>query len=173
MAGVVKFSFLCGARGYHEYRLSWTPLLNEVLPAWCEHHNTHDSYAVAIMKHLPGALADTVVGHLPREISRFTHFIINHGARVFCKVVDVNYRRSPLVQGGLEIPIEVTVEMDVSEKNILAIKKYKSLVEEHYEEPVDGKYADATAAILKSLKLPSDDEEEDSTGEEDSTDEQI
>ena len=72
------------------------------------------------------------------------------------------------MQGGLEIPIEVTVEMDISEKNMLAIKKYKSLIEEHYEEPVDGKYNDATPEILNELKLPSDDEE-DSTGE-DSTD---
>ena len=74
------------------------------------------------MKHLPGALVYTVVGHhLPREVSRFTYFIISHGARVFCKVVEVNPRRSPLIQGGLEIPIEVTVETDV---------KYKSLVDE-------------------------------------------
>ena len=166
MASTVKFNFLCGARGYHEYRFSWTPVLGEVLPARCEHHNPHDSYAIAIMKHLPGALVCTVVGHLPREVSRFTYFIISHGARVFCKVVEVNHRRSPLIQGGLEIPIEVTVEMDVSEQNVLAIGKYKSLVDEHYEEPVDGKYADATKAILQALKSPSDDEQEDSTDSE-------
>ena len=131
-------------------------LLGEVLPARCEHHNPH---AIAIMKHLPRALVCTVVGHLPREVSRFTYFIISHGARVFCKVVEVNHRRSPLIQGGLEIPIEVTVEMDVSEQNVLAIGKYKSLVDEHYEEPVDGKYADATEAILQALKSASDDEQ--------------
>ena len=28
------------------------------------------------------------------------------------KVVDVNHRRSPLIQGGIEIPIEVSVEME-------------------------------------------------------------
>ena len=39
---------------------------------------------------------------------------------MFCKVVEVNHRRLPLIQGGLEIPIEVTVEMHVSEQNILA-----------------------------------------------------
>ena len=59
---------------------------------------------------------------------------------MFCKVVEVNHRRSPLIQGGLEIPIQVTVEMDVSEQNVLAIGKYKSLVDEHYEELVDRKY---------------------------------
>ena len=74
------------------------------------------------MKNLPEALVYTVVGHLPPEVSRLTfiYFVISHGAKVFCKVVEVNHRRSPLIQGGLEIPIKVTVEMDVSEQNILA-----------------------------------------------------
>ena len=53
------------------------------------------------------------------SVSRFTYFIISHGARVFCKFVEVNHGRSPLIQGGLEITIEVTVEMDDSEQNIL------------------------------------------------------
>ena len=165
MTGAVKFSFACGCRGYHEYRASWTPVLDEVLPAKCEPLNPHDSYAVAVMKCFPGTLADCVVGHLPCEISRFTHFVIAHGARVSCKVTDVHYRQSPLIQGGLEIPIKVIVEMDISEQNILAIEKYKTLVEGHYEEPVDGKYPDATSAILEALKSPSDDE--DSTDSED------
>ena len=39
---------------------------------------------------------------------------------MFCKVIEVNHRRSPLIQGGLEIPIEET-EIDDSEQNILAI----------------------------------------------------
>ena len=47
----------------------------------------HDRYTIAVMKHLPGRLVSSVVGHLPREISRFTHFIIVHGAKVSCKVV--------------------------------------------------------------------------------------
>ena len=45
----------------------------------------------------------SVVGHLPREISRLTHFIIVHGAKVSCKVVDVHHRRSPRVQVFLKV----------------------------------------------------------------------
>lgn len=48
----------------------------------------------------------------------------------------------------MEIPIAVMVEMDISEKNMLAIEKYKTLVQQKYDESVDEKYADATAAIL-------------------------
>ena len=60
-----------------------------------------------------------MVGHLPREISRFTYFLIMHGTRVSCKVMEMHYRRSPHIQGSLEIPVEVTVEMDISEENVL------------------------------------------------------
>ena len=66
--------------------------------------------------------------------------------------MDAHHRRSPLIQGGLEIPVEVTVEMD------------KTLIKEHYQEPIDGKYPDATAAILQKLKTDSDDDLDDGRG---------
>ena len=47
--------------------------------------------------------------------------------------------------------------MDFTEKNQLAIKKYEALVLQTYSEPVEGKFEDATAAILERLR--SDDEE--------------
>ena len=61
-----------------------------------------------------------------------------------CKVVNVHHRRSPLVQGGLEIPCEVIVEMEMTNKNSLAIDKYKQLVSDQYQETVEGKFPDAT-----------------------------
>ena len=140
---MLRTVFSCGIRGYHEYKTIWVPVLKEVLPVKHESTNRHDRYAIAVMKRLPGRLAASVVGHLPREISRFTHFIIVHGAKVSCKVVDVHHRRSPLVQGGLEIPCEVTVEMEMTDTNSLAIDKYKQLVSEQYQEPVEGKFSDA------------------------------
>ena len=70
-------------------------------------------------------------------------------------VMDTYHRRSPLVQGGLEIPIQVTVEMDLTEK-IKCLDKYKTLVDEKYKQPVDGKFADATDSILQRLKEPED-----------------
>jgi len=74
------------------------------------------------------------------------------------RVTDSHHQRSPLVQGGLEIPGEVTVEMEVTEDNILAMKKYEVLVQEHYQEPVDGKFEDATASILEALDSDSDED---------------
>ena len=124
MAVQLRFSFLCGSRGYHEYRTIWSPNLNEVLSVEHEASNTYDQHAIALKKRLPGRITNSVVGHVPKELSRFVHFILLHGASATAKVVGTHHRRSPLVQGGLEIPIEVTVVMPNSDKNELAIKMF-------------------------------------------------
>ena len=49
--------------------------------------------------------------------------------------VDIHARGSPLIQCGLEIPVEVTVTMPYSEKNRAALDKYEELVKKHYPEP--------------------------------------
>ena len=66
------------------------------------------------------------------------------------KVMDVHHRRSPLVQGGLEIPCQVILEMEMTDKNSLAIAEYKRLVSEQYQEPVNGKFPDDTQQILQA-----------------------
>jgi hypothetical protein len=86
----LRFRFLCGLRGYHEYSGIWRPVLNEVSPAKHERRNPHDRYAIAAFKQRPGFLVEQIIGHLPREISRFT---IVHEAVVKAKVVDVNHRQ--------------------------------------------------------------------------------
>ena len=35
-----------------------------------------------------------------------------------CQVIDVRYRRSSLVKGGLEIPIRVTVDIDIGKNKV-------------------------------------------------------
>ena len=158
----ISIKFLCGLRGYHEYCSVWTPVLNEVLRAKQENSNPHNHYAIAVTKQ--HGLRQQVIGHLPREISRFTWFIIDHGASVSVKVVDVHQRRSPLVQGGLEIPIEVCIVMKLSDENKKALETYKTLIGENYEEPdADGKFPDFTASVLAGLEMSSesDTDEED------------
>ena len=152
----IRLVFLCGLRGYHEYRSIWTPTFHEVLEAKQESGNAYDRFAIACTKKLPSRLIESVVGHLPKEVSRYTYYIILHGAKVTAMVIDTHHRRSPLVQGGLEIPIQVTVEMDLTEKNQQCLDRYKTLVGEKYKEPVDGKFEDATDSILQRLKEPED-----------------
>ena len=100
---------------------------------WHEPRNYYDCYALAVMKHMPGTLVDSVLRHLPRELSRFLFFITSHGASVSCTATNIHHRRSPLVQGGLEIPCEVVVKMLSCEKNVVAIDKLKILVIDHYQ----------------------------------------
>ena len=157
----LSFSFLYGLRGYHVWKTVWTPRLNEILSTEHEINNLYDRHAISVKKHLPGRLTSSVVGHLPKELSRITRYIMMYGAVVTVKVVDIRHRRSPLVQGGLEIPVQVDVRINCCEKNTLALTKYKSLVEELYKEPVDGIFEDATASILQEVYIDvSSDEDE-------------
>ncbi len=118
------------------------------------------------MKKLPGHLSESIVGHFPKEIARFTYFIILRGGRLSAKVLDTQHRRSPLVQGGLEIPIQVTLiqvtltmEWSTNGMNQLCVEKYRSLVEERYKEPVEGQFEDATADILQKINIVPEDQE--------------
>ena len=83
----LRFSFLCGLRGYHEYRLIWTPTLHEVLKAKQEPSNCHDMYAIACKKKLPSRLTVSTVGHLPKEVSRLTFYITLHGTRAILREI--------------------------------------------------------------------------------------
>ena len=58
------------------------------------------------------------VGHLPMEISRVTKFFIDRGATVTAELTREYYRRSPLIQGGLEIPCKMTAKISGSHKLI-------------------------------------------------------
>ena len=59
------------------------------------------------------------------------------------ELISTNYRRSPLVQGGLEIPATVTVTLPGTVKNHLLINKYKE------KEEILGSFLD-----LPPLKTP-------------------
>ena len=75
------------------------------------------------------------------------------------KVVDPHHRRSPLVQGGLEIPVLITVKMDYSPQNQVALTRYEELVKRSYQEPVDGEFEDITTTILEEIDNSSDEED--------------
>ena len=49
-----------------------------------------------------------IVGHLPREISRPTKYLLDQGAIVTATITSGHYRKSPLFQSGLEIRCEIS-----------------------------------------------------------------
>ena len=76
-----------------------------------------------------------IAGHLPREISRVTKYFLDRGAVVQATLSTTHYRRSPLVQGGLEIACKVSVKMPGTIKNHLLMDRYFELVRSLYTEP--------------------------------------
>ena len=76
-----------------------------------------------------------MISHLPREVSRITTFIIDRGVTVSVMITGMHYRRSILVNGGLEIPCKVSVPMPRTCLNLLLLERYKQLSEELYIEP--------------------------------------
>ena len=125
-----------------------------------ERNNDHDRYAIASTKRLPGRLSDSVVEHLPREISRYTRFIISRGGNVKVTVVDSKYRRSPLMQGGLEILVTVCIEIHCTSKNVSVLERYKKLVNKNYKEPKKGNFDDCTTDIQRDFLEDSNSDED-------------
>ena len=113
-----------------------------------ERNNCYDCYAIATTKRLLRRLANSTVGHLPREISRTTRFFL-----LCAKVIDKNHRRSPLVQGWLQIAVQVTAETDLTKRNKAILEKYKQIVVSNYKEPrIDGHFDNCTKEVLKGFE---------------------
>ena len=71
---------------------------------------------------------------------------------VHLEVTDENYRRSPLIQGALEIPVEVICKMDDTPRNRAIMERYKTLVITHYKEPgQDIQFDDCTEDVLEEV----------------------
>ena len=137
--------FTAAVRGYHYYRRFWKPEPSQKLNCFFEEDNQFDSFAIKVCD--IGKTA--AVGHLPREISRATKFFIDRGGRLSVTLTSENYRRSPLVQGGMEIGCKVTASIPGTCINILILKKYQDIIEENYTEPKE-------EAILGSYLVPND-----------------
>ena len=64
------------------------------------------------------------------------------------------------MQGGLEIPVKLTVQREAASENNQALERFKELAQRHYKEPTNGKFDDWTKEVL------SDKFEEESSDEE-------
>ena len=73
-----------------------------------------------------------------KEISRVTKFWLDRGGNVSATLTSTHYRRSPVGQGGIEIPCAVTVSMFGTVINQLLMERYKELFETLSTEPKEG-----------------------------------
>ena len=106
-------------RGHHVYKTIWTPTVGEALQVVQEPSNSHDAYAVAILRD------GSIVGHAPREIRRILFTFLIHGSDVSCEVI--GHRK---YGKGLEIPclyrLKGKEEMIMKAKKKLDRKKKKN-----------------------------------------------
>ena len=112
-------------------RKSWLPEPKQTLNCFHEEENKFEIFAINVCE----KDKNKIVGHLPMEISRITKFLLDRGANVSAKSTSTHHRRSPLIQGGIEIPCVVTVSMPGTVINQLLMERYKQLVETLYTEP--------------------------------------
>ena len=134
MANNKNIIISAAVRGFHVYRASWKPKEDELLECSYEKDNPYDSFSIKVFK--PDSPAE-IVWHLPVEISQVTKFIIDRGAQVAVKIRWRHYRRSPLVEGGLEVPCEIKITMVGSTINHHLLVRYQSRLKELYIEPKD------------------------------------
>ena len=150
----------CAVRGFHYYRRYWTLYLGEELICQHDDSNPFDVFAIKTCSQENGA----TYGYLPKEISRATKFLIDSGAPVFVEVSSNQYRRSPLVQGGLEIPCRLSVKLAVATiKNNMLVDRYKQILEQLYEEPSEEIIMGSI--LLDDFEEVSDIEDETNVGE--------
>ena len=77
MAFNKTFGYTAAVRGYHYFKTIWQPKENELLVCQFENGNSYDMFAIKTCDQ-----RGTMVGHLPREVSGLTKFIIDRGATV-------------------------------------------------------------------------------------------
>ena len=68
-------------------------------------------------------------------MSRVTKVFMDRGVIVRAQLTSKHYRRSPIVQGGMEIFCEVAVKIPGTCVNILLMEQNKQLVQQLYIEP--------------------------------------
>ena len=125
-----QHTFTAAVRGFHFYRRYWQPQEKEKLLCLYESGNAFDRFAIKTVKE-----NGETVGHLPREISRVTKYFLDRGITMHCELSSQHYRRSPLVQGGLEIQCQVVFKSPKTMLHSKLTERYLGLVNELYLEP--------------------------------------
>lgn len=109
-------------RGYHIYQEIWEPINGEELGCEREVSNPKDPLAVAVIKPIAGE--NTIIGHVPRNISSLCSLFIRRGGGIKCFVDGSRRYSADLPQGGMEIPCKLIF----STKSADDCEKLKKLV---------------------------------------------
>ena len=78
------FEFQSYVTGHHVYKDIWAPTLDEKLTTAMEPENHHDKYVVKVLKE------NEVVGHVPRDISKYCTSALLCGGTIKCEITRKN-----------------------------------------------------------------------------------
>ena len=119
-----SFEFTAAIRGFHIYQKVWQPELNDTLVCIHERGNEFDAFSVKTVR----ADHNAIVGHLPREISRPTKYLLDRGVIVKAIITCSRWPRDTMYG---------TVNMPGTIRNHLLLDRYRELVTDLYCEPED------------------------------------
>ena len=118
----------CCIRSYHVYKEIWEAAVSEILMCERESRNAADKYAVAVKKDR------TIIGHLPRKVSRVCSLFLWRGRIIHCTVTGRRRYSGDLPLGGLEVPCILAFQSRAKIKELAKLKhllkaaKYKSFI---------------------------------------------
>ena len=104
--------------GYCVYQDIWTPVIGEELTCVRELGNMIDKYAVVVLRD-----NSTVVGHLPRTLSRMCSLFLLCGGVIICGVTGARRHCYCISEGRLDIPCKLIFRKKLNE--LLKIYKLK------------------------------------------------
>ena len=144
---ICKIKFITGLRSYHVYRRSWKPFLKLQLAFKQAEGNKRP-----VCSHLANNIASNPIRFYCRTYSNRTEPIYSvctaDRADRRGEVKSIQYKSSPLIKGGLEIPTEVTVKWeDRKAMDIL----HKKVDEVSYPFGDNDRYIEESKDILKSI----------------------
>ena len=119
--------YFTGLRRFHAYSntVNWKHHIGQKIFFKREHNNNYDKFAVAGKTLLKVRIGAVTVGDIPRELSRHTWYAIQKGAKFRATAYYTKAKPSPLIQGGLEILINIKIIWSEEEKHL----KFKAKVE--------------------------------------------
>ena len=129
-------STIIASRGWHVYgKSNWqTPKEGQELFAENESNSDilkFDPYALVWKIKFAYKIAPIVVGHIPKKVSRFVHFVLIHGDTVTAISYSRKYYPSPVPKGGLEILLKC--QFKIKEQYSQLLKRLKELIEANYK----------------------------------------
>ena len=117
MVELERFEIKYAPRGFHVYKDIWKPKLSQLLEVFHEQGNVYDPFAMAFKAKSAAMLTKSVIGHIPREISRFCRYFMDYGGLLEAPVRDTVCRISPIPNKRLEIPVTLIVKKGCSTKS--------------------------------------------------------